>query len=175
MTENIGRDGVLEAIDGRPALRFRRKLPHGVERVWKAVSTPTELEQWFPAALEWGPEAGEKLEAYGMTGEVTQVQAPYTLAWSFSDDLYRFELTGDEDSCRLMFLHVFADPDTPAAQTAAGWHTYMDRLEHLLEGTAVSEKEAHADWGEIHEHYAELFGVDPAPGREFWKRLQETL
>ena len=175
MTENIGRDGALETIDGRPALRFVRELPHSIERVWRAVSTPAELEQWFPAAVDWRPEAGEKLEAYGMTGEVTQVQAPHTLAWSFNADLYRFELTGDEGSCRLMFLHVFADPGTPAAQTAAGWHTYMDRLEHLLVGTVVSEKEAHAGWGEIHEHYAEVFGVDPAPGREFWKRLQEAL
>ena len=55
MAENIGRDGVLETIDGRPALRFLRQLPHSIERVWRAVSTPAELEQWFPAALEWGP------------------------------------------------------------------------------------------------------------------------
>ncbi len=175
MTENTARDGVLETIEGRPALRFVRELPCSIERVWRAVSTPAELEQWFPAAVEWGPEAGEKLEVFGMTGEVTEAQPPHTLAWSFNGDLYRFELTGDERSCRLMFLHVFADPQTPAAQTAAGWHTYMDRLEGLLAGAVISEKEAHAGWGEIHEHYAQIFGVDPTPGREFWKRLQESL
>ena len=41
-------DGTLEIIDGRPALRFERYLAHSVERVWRAVSEPAELERWFP-------------------------------------------------------------------------------------------------------------------------------
>lgn len=175
MIENTAHDGALETIDGRPALRFVRYLPHSIDRVWRAVSTPAELEQWFPAAVEWGPENGEKLEAYGMTGEVTEAEAPHTLAWSFNGDLYRFDLDEDGGHCRLTFLHVFGDLGAPAAQTAAGWHTYMTRLEALLGGSPLSEEEAHANWGETHEHYAELFGVDPAPGREFWRKLQESL
>lgn len=175
MTENTVRDGVLETIDGCSALRFVRHLPHSIDRVWRAVSTPSELEKWFPAAVEWGPEAGEKLEAYGMTGEVTEAEAPHTLAWSFSGDLYRFDLEDEGEICRLTFLHVFGDPATPAAQTAAGWDTYMARLEALLAGAPLPEAEAHANWGEVHERYAERFGVDPSPGREFWKTLQKNL
>lgn len=168
-------DGVLETVDGRPALRFVRDLDFPVERVWEAVSIPSELEQWFPAALEWGPEAGEKLEAYGMTGEITEVEVPKLLAWSFNGDHFRFSLEGDATSCRLTFLHVFGDPKTPAAQTAAGWHTYMTRLEALLAGTPLAEDAAHANWGEVHEHYAALFNDDPGPGREFWVQLKEQL
>lgn len=175
MTEKSPRDGSLETVDGRPALRFVRELPHSQERVWQTVSTPSELEQWFPAAVAWSPAAGERLEAYGMTGEVLEAEAPTLLAWTFNGDSYRFELEGDERSCRLTFLHVFGDPDTPAAQTAAGWHTYMDRLEHLLAGAPLSEEEAHAGWGELHEHYAQLLDADPAPGREFWERLKAQL
>lgn len=169
------RDGVLETVDGRPALRFVRELPHSVGRVWKAVSTPAELEQWFPAAVEWTPRAGERIEAYGMTGEVTEAEAPRHLAWTFNGDLYRFDLEGDENSCRLSFLHVFADPSTPAAQTAAGWHTYMGRLDALLAGSPLTEEEAHRNWGEVHERYVELFEDDPAPGRDFWAQLQKQL
>lgn len=175
MTEKSTHDGVLETIDGRPALRFVRELPYSQDRVWRAVSTPSELEQWFPAAAEWGPETGETFEAYGMTGEVLAAEAPRLLAWTFNGDSYRFEIEGDEDSCRLTFVHVFGDPSTPAAQTAAGWHTYMDRLGALLAGSPLSEEEAHAGWGDLHEHYAATFGVDPAPGREFWGRLKEQL
>ena len=43
-------DGTLETIDGRPALRFERRLAHSVERVWRAVTEPAELERWFVAA-----------------------------------------------------------------------------------------------------------------------------
>jgi uncharacterized protein YndB with AHSA1/START domain len=56
-------DGTLETIDGRPALRFDRTLPHSVERVWRAISEPTELQRWFPAAAEWTPATGETFEA----------------------------------------------------------------------------------------------------------------
>ena len=46
-------DGTLETINGRPALRFERMLTHSVERVWRAISVPAELERWFPAAADW--------------------------------------------------------------------------------------------------------------------------
>ena len=32
--------GILETIDGRPALRFDRTLAHSVERVWRAITDP---------------------------------------------------------------------------------------------------------------------------------------
>ena len=35
--------GTLETVDGRPALRFERRLPHSVERVWRAISEPAVL------------------------------------------------------------------------------------------------------------------------------------
>ena len=62
-------------LRGRPALRFERELAHSVERVWRAVSEPAELERWFPAAADWTPAAGETFEAGGATGEVTDVDA----------------------------------------------------------------------------------------------------
>lgn len=167
-------DGTLEAHEGRPALRFERRLSHSVDRVWQAVSAPSELEQWFPAAAEWTPAVGEKLEAYGMTGEVLEVEAPHRLAWEFNGDFYSFELVAVRDGCQLTFIYVF-DEGTPTAQTAAGWQTSLNRLDAMLAGETLSEQEAHADWGAIHERYAERFGVDPAPGREFWKQLKDSL
>jgi hypothetical protein len=35
--------GTLETIDGRPALRFERRNSHSVERVWRALTDPSEL------------------------------------------------------------------------------------------------------------------------------------
>jgi uncharacterized protein YndB with AHSA1/START domain len=159
-------DGTLETIDGRPALRFERRLAHSVERVWRAVSRPEELERWFPAAAEWTPAAGETFEAGGMTGEVIEVDAPHRLAWTFNGEHYSFELTAHEGGCLLVFTHVFSDR-TLAAQTAAGWDAYFSRLEPHLDGDFLSEEAAHGSWEEVHERYAERFGVDPTPGRRF--------
>ena len=123
----------LETIDGRPALRFERTLAYSVERVWRAISEPAELERWFPAAADWTPATGETFEAYGATGEVTEVEAPHRLAWTFAGERYSFELAAQEDGCRLIFTHVF-DDRALAAQTAAGWETYLSRLEPHLAG-----------------------------------------
>lgn len=51
-------NGTLEIIGGRPALRFERNLTHRIERVWRAIIVPAELQRWFPAAAPWTPEAG---------------------------------------------------------------------------------------------------------------------
>jgi uncharacterized protein YndB with AHSA1/START domain len=159
-------DGTLETIDGRPALRFERTLAHPVERVWRAITEPTELERWFPAAADWTPATGETFEAYGATGEVTEVDAPHRLAWTFAGERYSFELAAQEGGCRLVFTHVF-DDRARAAQTAAGWEAYLSRLEPHLAGGHLSEEQAHLPWEEVHERYAERFGVDPTPGRRF--------
>ena len=166
-------DGTLETIDGRPALRFERTLAHSVERVWRAVSVPAELERWFPAATDWTPATGETFEAAGETGEVTDVDPPHRLAWTYAGELYSFDLTVDGDGCRLTFTHVINDR-TLAAQTATGWETYLSRLEPHLAGGYLSEEEAHEPWEEIHERYAERFEVDPTPGRRFAAALRAS-
>ncbi|WP_327092164.1 SRPBCC domain-containing protein [Nonomuraea sp. NBC_01738] len=164
-------DGTLETIDGRPALRFERTLSHSVERVWQAVSVPAELERWFPAAAAWTPKAGETFEAYGASGEVTEVDPPHRLAWTYAGQVYSFDLAADGAGCRLVFTHVIDDRGL-SAQTATGWDAYLSRLEPYLDGEEISEQDAHAHWAETHERYAERFGVDPAPGRRFAAALR---
>ena len=166
-------DGTLETIGGRPALRFERTLAHSVERVWRAVSEPAELERWFPAAVDWTPAAGETFEAYGSAGEVTEVEAPHRLAWNYARDQYSFELATHADGCQLIFIHILGDRGV-AAQTAAGWDAYLSRLETHLAGGNLSEDDAHESWGEAHERYAERFGVDPAPGRRMFEELRDS-
>jgi uncharacterized protein YndB with AHSA1/START domain len=159
-------DFTLETIDGRPALRLERPFAYPVERVWRAVSDPAELERWMPAAADWTPAVGETFEAGGVTGEVTEVEAPNRLVWTYGDDLYSFDLTAQNGGSVLVFTHVFDDRHL-AAQTATGWETYFSRLEPHLGGGYVSEEAAHENWEETHERHAEKFGLDPTPGREF--------
>lgn len=158
-------DGTLETIDGRPALRFERRLAHPVQRVWRAVTEPAELAQWFVAPVPWKPELGETFEGGGQTGEIVALEEPTLLRWTWGDERYAFELAPDGEGCQLVFTHVFDDRYGPAAQHAAGWETYLDRLAAHLAGGALSEEDAHGPIGELHERYAARFGQDPGPGR----------
>jgi uncharacterized protein YndB with AHSA1/START domain len=154
----------LDTVDQRPALRFERHLDHSVERVWRAITQPAELGQWFVAAVDWKPEAGEVFEVGGESGQITELEAPTLIAYGWGGEQFRFELRPDDDGCLLVFTHVF-DERAKGAQHAAGWEVYLKRLDVHLDGGFLSEEEGHEAWSELHERYAESFGLDPEVGR----------
>src|SRR5215217_3663990 len=160
-----GMNGTLETIDGRPALRFERRLAFPIERVWRAVTEPAELAEWFVAPAPWTPAQGETFESYGQTGTITELREPETLAWTWGDESFRFDLRPDDEDCVLVFTHVLTDTILPAKH-AAGWECYLDRLAAHLDGAPISEEDAHWRIGETHERYAAKFGLDPSPGRQ---------
>ena len=45
-------EGTLETLaDGRRRIRFERRLRHPIDRVWRAISDPHEIEAWLQATL----------------------------------------------------------------------------------------------------------------------------
>jgi hypothetical protein len=144
-------------IDGRPALRIERRLPHSAERVWRAVTEPAELARWFVAEAHWTPAVGEEFEAAGQRGRVTAVEPPRLLAWEWGVERYSFELEPDGDGCRLVFTHLFNPELGPAWQHAAGWETYFNRLDTHLAGGHLSEQDAHAGIDALMERYRAEF------------------
>lgn len=124
-------------------IEIERHLPHSVERVWRAISEPAELAQWFVAPVSWTPAVGETIDAFGQTGEVTEVEPPRTLAWTYGVERYRFELEPDGEGCRLRFFHLPDPSRGPEEQHRRGWLIYFGRLDGHLEGRPVGEIEAH--------------------------------
>lgn len=154
-------NGSLETVGDRAALRFERRLDHPVERVWRAITEPDELLQWYPGVPEWDLELGERFGSEGgaeATGRITELDPPHLLAYDWDGEQFRFELRPDGDGCILVFTHVFADR-APGAQHAAGWEIYLCRLEVHLGGGFLSEGEAHGAAPELQERYAERFGL----------------
>lgn len=153
--------GSQQIVDGRPALRFERRLEHSVERVWRAVTQPAELARWFVSEVPWTPEAGELFEAEGEAGRITAFEPPRRFAWSWGVERYSFELRPDGDSCILVFTHVFDPRLGPDWQHAAGWETYLNRLDAHLAGGFLSEEEAHQRFDDIATRYRETFRPGP--------------
>jgi uncharacterized protein YndB with AHSA1/START domain len=154
--------GSQQIIDGRPALRFERHLDHSVERVWRAVTEPAELARWFVAPVPWTPEQGETFQAAGEHGSITALEPPQRIAWTWGVERYSFELTPAAGGCVLVFTHVFDPRRGPGWQHAAGWETYLNRLDAHLAGGFLSEEEAHAGIGELIERYRRRFERESA-------------
>lgn len=163
-------DGTLEQYDGRPALRFERRLPHPVARVWRAVTEPGELVAWFVAPVEWTPAVGERIEAYGDVCEIVELEPERVIAWTWGGQRFSFELRPDEAGCVLTFRHVLAD-GALGADHAAGWEAHLIRLDAHLAGGALSVEDVLELVPELHERYAVRLGLDPAPGRQAIARM----
>jgi uncharacterized protein YndB with AHSA1/START domain len=162
-------NGRLETADNRPVLIFERRFAHAVERVWRAITEPDELRHWSPGIPDWKPEPGEAFQVEGSgggCGKIVELEPPHLLAYDWGDQHFRFELRADGDGCVLHFTHVF-DDHTLGAQHAAGWDACFDRLDALLGGgRPLSEAASLERWPELHERYAEHFGLDPEVGRQ---------
>lgn len=168
--------GSLVTVGDRPALRFERHLDHSVERVWRAITDPEELRRWYPGVPEWDLKPGARFtseEGQG-SGHITEVDPPSVLAYTWGAERFRFELKPAGNGCRLVFTHVF-DDRALGAQHAAGWEAYLARLDSHLAGRYLSEEAAHEAVPELHERYAERFGLDPEVGRRMIAAMQARL
>jgi uncharacterized protein YndB with AHSA1/START domain len=160
-------NGTFLTVAGRPTLRFERRLTHPVEKVWRALTEPAELEHWFPQRVEGAFEPGGKLrfpfraakELDGevvpdFEGEVLDIEPPRLLSFTWGGDVLRFELIPDGDGCLLVFTDTFTEHGK-AARDGAGWHVCLDGLEASLDGAPPPGPDR---WRGLYENYATAFG-----------------
>lgn len=139
--------GTISTADGRPAVRFERRLSHAIERVWEAVTTPEGLAHWFPARVELlgelrpgtalrfvFPDGG--VESSG--GEIVEVDPPRLFAFTWDEDVIRLELAPLGDGGCVLVLTNVLDGSYPAPSVAAGWHVCLDELGKHLGGEPAS-------------------------------------
>ncbi|HEU4975947.1 MAG TPA: SRPBCC family protein [Baekduia sp.] len=134
----------LDHADGRSTLRFERVLAHGRGRVWRAVTEPDELVQWFPSAVIYEPRAGAPMQ-FDFGGEhgidawpgvvvAWEPERAFAFRWG-EEDVLRFELSDAEGGgTRLVFTHAFAHQPGKEARDGAGWTACFAALDGLLAG-----------------------------------------
>jgi uncharacterized protein YndB with AHSA1/START domain len=136
----LGIDGTLDTTGRQPAVRLQRQLPDPPPVVWQAITDREQLRSWFPcdvilAGGRW--EVGTTItflfppEVIDMTltGEVLAVDEPGYLAFSWGDDILRFELTAHDGGTLLVLIDEL--PPSSAARNAAGWEVCLDHLARL--------------------------------------------
>jgi uncharacterized protein YndB with AHSA1/START domain len=132
--------GTLLSDGARPAVRLERHLPDPPSVVWRAITEPEQLRSWFPcdvviAGGRW--EVGAALTFpfppdvidMTLTGEVLAVDEPNALAFTWGEEVLRFELSAADGGTRLVLIDELAPGS--AARNAAGWEVCLDRLAGL--------------------------------------------
>jgi uncharacterized protein YndB with AHSA1/START domain len=167
----------LQTRDGRSVLRMERRLKHPPEKVWKAMTEPERLADWFPGSVTLDLRAGGaltfELDGDGDTGTITDLDPPRLIAYTWGADHLRWELYPDGEGTRLVLLHTF-DDRAGAASYGAGWHTCIVALDLALDGRAGADPGV--DDIVLHERLVTQFGLDAGTvetGPEGWKVRHE--
>jgi uncharacterized protein YndB with AHSA1/START domain len=181
-------DGTLDVReDDTYVLRFERRLAHPPEKVWRALTEPAQLREWFPVDIEGERRAGAKLrfvfrddaptaaelpellehDPVDLDGEFTEFDPPRVLAFDWGREHLRFELDPSDDGCRLVFTHSFDEhsgiphpggPRKTAARTAAGWEVCFAQLDAILSDARDAEADrAEPDWKQLYDAYVARF------------------
>ena len=160
--------GTLKYLDdGRWRLRFTRTLHHPVDKVWRAITEPEHLAQWFPTTIEGERAAGARLhftfpggQAPPFEGEMIAYEPPSLMELRWGPDVIRLELRATAEGTELTLLDAL-EARGKAARDGAGWHTCLESLEAALDGKDFSG-EAKDRWRDVHTHYVESFGPQAA-------------
>lgn len=161
-------DGRLGAADGRASVRFERVLPDPPEQVWRSLTEPQRLEQWFPSdivAESWEPGARLSFVFTGegaptISGTVLASERPRLLEYSWGEDTLRFELapTGAQEGpaaggTRLTLVDTMEG--RYAARNAAGWQICLEML--------LDREPADEAWRGLFDQYAAAFEPQLGP------------
>ena len=167
MSEHVKTD--LGQMFRAPGVRFERRLPGPIEKVWAHLTQPGELPGWYGAGSVIEPRVGGRVELNDghIRGVVTQWRAPSKLAhtWNvfgpgdtvspYPESYLTIELAADGDAVALTLVHLPV-LERFESQNAMGWATFLDILGATAKGEAVRPRRDYM------EKNAALYGVDLA-------------
>jgi uncharacterized protein YndB with AHSA1/START domain len=150
-----------------PVLEYVRRLPHAIEKVWRAVTSRDHLRAWLPCdiigerregaevQLPFWPEVLERHQFAdpGLTGTIRVWKPPNVFEWTWDTDVVRFALEADGDHT-VLTLTTWLSGDAETSQTAAGYHVCLDHLAQVLD-TGTAPPVADADPSELEARYEE--------------------
>jgi len=161
----VKKDGVEKDKD-KWTLILVRELRHSPEKVWQALTDPTQLREWAPFVVDGSlgtVGATVNLTWVGnptpLETRVTRADAPKMLEYG---DI-RWELEAIGSGTRLTLWHSI--DRRFISWGAAGWHISFDVLDRLLSGTPIGrmvggDAVRFEGWRRLVAEYAKQFGVE---------------
>jgi uncharacterized protein YndB with AHSA1/START domain len=134
--EDFGTIGEAEVV-------FERRFAAPRERVWQALTDPSELAGWLaPAEIEMrvGGRVFFKFDDGDERGTITELREPELLAYTWNegqtDSVVRFELEPDDGGTRLILRHTF-DGQVDLSSFGGGWHHHLEQLTAQVAGRPI--------------------------------------
>jgi len=150
-----------------PSVRFERRLPGPIERVWQYLTDPEKLPEWFGQGTIELREGGRVHLMDGhIRGVVTQCRPPHLLIYTWNvfapgqqlsdypESYLRLELEAQEDGQVLLRLTHMPILERFERQNAMGWHTFLDLVENGVRGGPTRTRKTYMETN------AALYGVD---------------
>ena len=187
----------LTSENGRTVLRMERRLTHPPEKVWRALTDPSELAAWFPAAVEldlrldgkisFTFEQGEDdfVEDPDNTGVIRAYDPPHLLEYTWGAEIQRWELASTDDGCLLTLTATYDDRPGSASFTS-GWILCLDALDRALGGATIQRE----TYPLLHERFIKHHALDQgtlhpdgsihyerqlvAPKEQVWAKLADN-
>lgn len=162
----------------RYTIEYVRFYPHPIERVWRAITDPTEISAWFWTAsfeLKVGGAYVFGDDRSDLRGVITALDPPRLIRFGGpephgKDGYMQFELTAQRRGTRMVFTQhstpgFFRKPDWPADPaelgetnpwrpgTLSGWHVSFDQLGDLIDGKAHGKRIPESELQEIYREH----------------------
>ena len=148
-----------------------RELHHSPEKVWQALTDPSQLREWAPFDADGSlSTAGSKVKLTTVGAPAPRVsettvkraEAPNLLEYNWGGQDLRWELEPLGGGTRLTLWHNI--DRRFISMGAAGWHISFDVLDRLLDGTPIGRMVAgdalkFGGWQRLNAEYAKQFGI----------------
>jgi uncharacterized protein YndB with AHSA1/START domain len=164
-------EATVEKQGDRFTLVFVREFAHPPEKVWRALTAPSELREWAPfdADRDLGRTGPATLAMAGAPepapsqSNVTVADPPRLLEYTWENDVLRWELAPSGGGTRLTLRHTLADQSF-VPKIAAGWQLCLDVAERLLDGAPIGRIVAmealEFGWERLNDEYAKRFAIE---------------
>ena len=143
-TTDPDRDPRLHDLDGGTDIVVRRRYPHPIDRVWRAVTEAEHLATWFPGAPEIELRSGGTVRFAEFAGdpaefgEVLALDPPRLLRFTWDTDVVTLELAPEGEGTELVLTNRLADRPA-AASVATGWESCLELLGAVVAGETPQE------------------------------------
>jgi uncharacterized protein YndB with AHSA1/START domain len=155
----------IKRDDDTDEVRLQRFFAHPPQRVWAAITDPDQIKAWLMELDVFEPHVGGKIrfthDCMGPTGEILTLDPPHVFeyTWTGHDpplSTVRFELVEAEGGTTLHIRHSRLLTRSSAIDHAAGWHTHIEWMEAMLDGT--ERLEFGVRHSELVDHYTTTTG-----------------